>query len=137
MTTLSSPIPLSTPSEQALAYFTAKLNRDHVTLMRDFKWTLEECQALDVEQQDHAANKLLAAGNILNRKTPQPVAAPVKAESPMGNTDQPDTDSDVTTSTSVTTATPSARTKPLFFTSVATAQNHLVAQRAAAAKAVA
>ncbi|MEQ5408409.1 hypothetical protein ABN277_02210 [Enterobacter hormaechei] len=135
MTTLSSPIPLSTPSEQALAYFTAKLNRDHVTLMRDFKWTLEECQALDVEQQDHAANKLLAAGNILNRKTPQPVATPVKAESPTSNTDQPD--SEVTTSTDIVTQSPPAPTKPLFFTSVSAAQNHLVAQRSAAAKAVA
>jgi len=120
MTTLSSPIPLSTPSEQALAYFTAKLNRDHVTLMRDFKWTLEECQALDVEQQDHAANKLLAAGNILNRKTPQPVATPVKAESPMSNTNQPD--SEVTTSTDIVTQSSPARTKPLFFTTVSAAQ---------------
>lgn len=77
---IASPIPLSTPSEQALAYFTAKLNRDHATLIRDFKWTLEECQALDVEQQDHAANKLLAAGNILNRKTPQPL--PEKSTTP-------------------------------------------------------
>lgn len=112
MTTLSSPIPLSTPSEQALAYFTAKLNRDHVTLMRDFKWTLEECQALDVEQQDHAANKLLAAGNILNRKTPQPVATPVKAESPTSNTDQ--TDPEVTTSTNTVTKSPPASATPTF-----------------------
>ncbi|WP_276743115.1 hypothetical protein [Pantoea septica] len=112
MTTLSSPIPLSTPSEQALAYFTAKLNRDHVTLMRDFKWTLEECQALDVEQQDHAANKLLAAGNILNRKTPQPVATPVKAESPTSNTDQ--TDPEVTTSTNAVTKSPPASATPTF-----------------------
>lgn len=113
MTTLSSPIPLSTPSEQALAYFTAKLNRDHVTLMRDFKWTLEECQALDVEQQDHAANKLLAAGNILNRKTPQPVATPVKAESPTSNTDQT-ASADVTTSTNTVTKSLPASATPTF-----------------------
>ncbi|WP_333892860.1 hypothetical protein [Atlantibacter subterraneus] len=87
--TISSPIPLSTPSEQALFYFTAILNRDHATLIRDFKWTLEECQALDVEQQNHAANKLLAAGNVLNRKTPQPAPAQPAPPATMTPTQRP------------------------------------------------
>lgn len=69
---------VSTPAEKAIGYFEAVLHRDHAVLISQYKWTLDECQALNTEAQTFAASKLLAAGNILNRKAAPP-AAPVTA----------------------------------------------------------
>lgn len=77
MTTSTTPAPtpfISTPAEKAIGYFEAVLHRDHAVLISQYKWTLEECQALNNDAQTFAASKLLAAGNILNRKAVIPPA---------------------------------------------------------------
>lgn len=81
MTTPATPTPapyVSTPAEKAIGYFEAILHRDHAVLISQYKWTLDECQALSNDAQTFAAAKLLAAGNILNRKAVIPPAAPAK-----------------------------------------------------------
>lgn len=90
----------------------------------------------DVQLKDQLAvmGKFTADRNAQRRHEQSKVNKQLK-----GLTNQPDTDSEVTTSTSVITATPTppAPTKPLFFTTVSAAQNYQAAQRPAAAKAVA
>ncbi|WP_276726122.1 hypothetical protein [Pantoea septica] len=85
----------------------------------------------DVQLKDQLAvmGKFTADRNAKRRHEQSKVNKQLK-----GLTDQPDTDSEVTTSTNIVTQSPPAPTKPLFFTSVSAAQNHLTAQRPAAAK---
>ncbi|MDU6439065.1 MAG: hypothetical protein E6559_03995 [Pantoea sp.] len=86
----------------------------------------------DVQLKDQLAvmGKFTADRNAQRRHEQSKVNKQLK-----GLTDQ--TDPEVTTSTDIVTQSPPARTKPLFFTTVSAAQNHLVAQLPAAAKAVA
>lgn len=65
----------SAPSELALDYFTAILTRDFTTLTTKFKISLDECKLIGLDAQNMAASKLMAAGNILNRKAPVTRAA--------------------------------------------------------------
>lgn len=79
MTELRSTTPaISTPAPQAhtvanlaISYFEAVLTRDSQTLRDQFGYSKQECEAIEPGQQQHAASKLMAAGNVLTRKTPQ------------------------------------------------------------------
>lgn len=68
----SSPTPQAhTVANLAISYFEAVLTRDSQTLRDTFGYSKQECEAIEPEQQQHAASKLMAAGNVLTRKTPQ------------------------------------------------------------------
>lgn len=84
----------------------------------------------DVQLKDQLAvmGKFTADRNAQRRHEQSKVNKQLK-----GLTDQT-ASADVTTSTNTVTQSPPAPTKPLFFTSVSAAQNHLTAQRPAAAK---
>lgn len=74
MTTQSIPTPAPqahTVANLAISYFEAVLTRDSQTLRDTFGYSKQECEAIEPEQQQHAASKLMAAGNVLTRKTPQ------------------------------------------------------------------
>lgn len=70
--TISTPTPQAhTVANLAISYFEAVLTRDSQTLRDTFGYSKQECEAIEPEQQQHAASKLMAAGNVLTRKTPQ------------------------------------------------------------------
>ena len=60
-----------TVAQLAVKYFEAVLTRDSATLKDVYGYSKQDCDAVNPEQQQQAAAKLLAAGNILSRKTPQ------------------------------------------------------------------
>ncbi|HDS5694121.1 TPA: hypothetical protein QHW38_003590 [Escherichia coli] len=84
MTTQSIPTPAPqahTVANLAISYFEAVLTRDSQTLRDTFGYSKQECEAIEPEQQQHAASKLMAAGNVLTRKTPQlPLAGKEKTQ---------------------------------------------------------
>ncbi len=64
-----------TVAQLAVKYFEAVLTRDSSTLKDVYGYSKQDCDAVNPEQQQQAAAKLLAAGNILSRKTPQHMPA--------------------------------------------------------------
>ncbi|MGK3129853.1 hypothetical protein ACCW76_11705 [Pantoea sp. C8B4] len=84
----------------------------------------------DVQLKDQLAvmGKFNADRNAQRRHDQSKVNKQLK-----GLTDQADPASAVTTSNNVTSATPPAPTQPMFFSSVASGQDHILAQRKASA----
>lgn len=64
-----------TVAQLAIQYFEAVLTRDSQTLKDVYGYSKQDCDNIEPDHQQQAAAKLLAAGNILARKTPQPVVA--------------------------------------------------------------
>lgn len=60
-----------TVAQLAVKYFEAVLTRDSATLKDVYGYSKQDCDSVSPEQQQQAAAKLLATGNILSRKTPQ------------------------------------------------------------------
>ncbi|MCX8984455.1 hypothetical protein [Citrobacter portucalensis] len=63
-----------TVGQLAIQYFEAVLTRDTAMLKDVYGYSKQDCDNIEPDHQQQAAAKLLAAGNILARKTPQPVA---------------------------------------------------------------
>lgn len=74
MNTTPTPAP-HTVAQLAINYFEAVLTRDSQTLKTMYGYSKQDCDNIEPEQQQQAASKLLAAGNVLARKTPQPLPA--------------------------------------------------------------
>lgn len=62
-----------TVAQLAIQYFEAVLTRDSQTLKDVYGYSKQDCDNIEPDHQQQAASKLLAAGNVLARKTPQPV----------------------------------------------------------------
>lgn len=60
-----------TVAQLAIQYFEAVLTRDSATLRDVYGYSKQDCDNIEPDHQQQAAAKLLAAGNILARKTPQ------------------------------------------------------------------
>lgn len=71
-----------TVAQLAVKYFEAVLTRDSATLKDVYGYSKQDCDAVNPEQQQQAAAKLLAAGNILSRKTPQHTSQHTPANPP-------------------------------------------------------
>ncbi len=99
-------------AQLAVQYFEAVLTRDSATLKDVYGYSKHDCDAVSPEQQQQAAAKLLAAGNILSRKTPQqqslPKAPPLAGKQATG-----------------TSASSGIVTKAQFFPTVADSTSHI------------